>query len=239
MDARREDGVRRRRFRGDVGGRQVPGVLFSPDEVEGPRPIILFGHGGSQHKEDPGVVEYARRWIEEYGLNVGAIDGPIHGERRADGQSGPAVQAEFRDVWATGNGRIDEMVEDWRATIDFLVGQDAINGDKIGWFGLSMGTAYGIPLIARDPRIGCALLGMWGLNFVNSARLGEDARKVTIPCAVQMKWDDQFFTRDGQCALFDRIGSTEKTLKAFLGGHVPPEGEQLEDLFGYLGHRLG
>lgn len=232
--ATQREGLKTRLFDGDVDGRRVPGVLFSPDRWGGPRPVVLICHGGSQFKTHPGVLVFARRWVEQYGFHVAAIDGPIHGDRRDDGAFGDDIQAQFRDVWWAGNGMVDEMVADWRGALDFLVGQDDVDACRVGWYGLSMGTAYGIPLLKLEPRIGCALLGMWGTDFPNSERMAEDARAVTVPCAFQMRWSDEFFPREGQFDLFDRLGSSNKTLKAFLGGHSFPAGEQFEDIITFF-----
>ena len=43
--------------------------------------------------------------------------------------------------------------EDWRAVIDHLSADARIDAQAIAWIGVSMGTAYGLPLVAADPRI--------------------------------------------------------------------------------------
>jgi hypothetical protein len=32
---------------------EIPGVLRTPEGAAGPRPLILMGHGGGQHKKAP------------------------------------------------------------------------------------------------------------------------------------------------------------------------------------------
>lgn len=232
-----DNGVVTREFVVRAEGRMVPAVLWTSAGTALRRPLVLIGHGGSQHKTAPGMVELAGRFVREHGFAAAAIDGPIQGARRADGLSGMEVQAEFRAMWEK-NHRIDAMVADWRATVDALVAQDSVNADAIGWYGVSMGTAYGLPLTAVDARIKVALLGMWGTNFVNSERLSQDAPKVRCPLLFQQKWDDQFFTRAGQFDLFDRLGATEKWLKVYPGAHVAVAGEQLDDGIEFLARRL-
>jgi hypothetical protein len=34
----------------------IPGVLWSPADAAGSRPLVLLGHGGGQHKKVPGLV---------------------------------------------------------------------------------------------------------------------------------------------------------------------------------------
>ena len=43
------DGVREQDFTLD----DVPGVLWSPAGLAGPRPLVLLGHGGGAHKRTP------------------------------------------------------------------------------------------------------------------------------------------------------------------------------------------
>lgn len=232
-----DNGMVSREFVVRAGGRVVPAVLWTPAGPALHRPIVLMGHGGSQHKTAPAMVELAARLVRNHGFAAAAIDGPIQGARRGDGLSGIEVQAEFRAMWEKDH-RIDAMVADWRATLDALAVLDDVNQDAIGWYGVSMGTAYGLPLAAVDERIKVALLGMWGTSFVNSERLAQDAPQVRCPLLFQQKWDDQFFTREGQFDLFDRLGAREKWLKVYPGAHVAVAGEQLDDGENFLARRL-
>lgn len=227
-----------REFTVRADARSVPGMLWSEEGPPRRRPLVLIGHGGSQHKTHPGVVELAERFVRDHGFAVAAIDGPIHGARRAAPLAGPQMQAEFLALWPKDD-RIDAMVADWRAAVDALVRMDEVEPSAIGWYGVSMGTAYGLPLIAAERRIRAAVLGMWGVDFVNSARLGVAARDVQCPVLFQQKWDDQLFTREGQLALFESLGTRQKWLKIYPGAHVPVAGEQADDVLQFLATRLG
>src|ERR1700733_4516227 len=74
------DGVREQIFA--LG--EIPGVLWTPEGAAGPRPLILMGHGGGQHKKAPGVVARARRFVAECGFAAAAVDAPNHGDRPKD-----------------------------------------------------------------------------------------------------------------------------------------------------------
>jgi dienelactone hydrolase len=226
-----------REFEVAVEGRRVPVVLWTPAGPVKRRPLVLLGHGGSQHKTHPGIVDLASRFVGNHGFAAAAIDGPIHGARRVEELSGPAMQAEFLAMWKE-DPRIDTMVADWQAATAALLAGDAVDGSAIGWYGISMGTAYGLPLIAANPRIKVALLGMWGTDYSNSQRLAQDAPKVRCPVLFQQKWNDQLFTREGQFDLYDRLGAEEKWLKIYPGPHAPVAGEQLRDVEDFLARRL-
>ena len=83
-----------------------------------------------------------------------AIDGPGHGERLPPGQ-----EPDFLGAWKRPE-TTDETVADWKATLDAV---QILTGDtNVGYFGISMGTMMGLPLITAEPRIGAALLGLMG-----------------------------------------------------------------------------
>lgn len=71
------DGIRERLF--TVG--DIPGVLWTPAGGSGPRPPVLIGHGGGQHKKEPGVLSRALPYVASCGFAVAAIDAPGTGDR--------------------------------------------------------------------------------------------------------------------------------------------------------------
>ncbi|MES3001470.1 MAG: dienelactone hydrolase family protein [Pseudomonadota bacterium] len=221
----------------DAASHRVPAVLWTPSRAEGRRPLVLIGHGGSHHKTAQQVLDVAAPLVLQHGFAVAAIDGPVHGERRAVFDAGPAVQAEFRALWAKG-GSVETMLEDWKATLDHLCSRPEVNTQSIGWYGVSMGTAYGLPFVANDARIKVAVLGMWGTSRVNSQRLVTDAEAVHIPVLFQQKSADQLFTAEGQLEIYQALASADKRLVEYEGGHGP-SGAQVFDAIDFLGSRLG
>jgi dienelactone hydrolase len=233
------DGVTCREFVVSAQGRSVPGALWTAAEGTGGRraPLVLVGHGGSGHKKSQLVLDIAVPLARRHGFAVAAIDGPVHGARRAVFADGLPVREEFLELWRAG-GSIDPMIADWRAVIDALVALPQIDADAIAWNGVSMGTAYGLPLLAVEPRIKAAVIGMWGLSYPNSGRLADDAPRVKCALMFQQKWGDEIFSRDSQIDLFDKLGSEDKRLIVYMGGHKNPEGEQLDDIEDFLVGRL-
>jgi dienelactone hydrolase len=226
-----------RRLQVDVAGRRVPAIAWTPAHRTGPRPLVLIGHGGSGHKTSQLVLDAAVPLVRDHGFVVAAIDGPVHGDRRAVFDAGEKVRGEFRELWAKG-GSVEPMVEDWRATLDQLVALPQVDAGAIGWYGISMGTAYGLPFLASEPRIRAAVLGMWGTSRVNSQRLLDDARRVRIPVLFQRKRDDEFFTPEGQAEIFSALASEQKKLAVYEGGHTDPSGPQLSGLIEFLVSQL-
>jgi cephalosporin-C deacetylase-like acetyl esterase len=218
-------------------GREVPASIWMPQQTTRPLPLILVGHGGSGHKRSQLVQDVANALLENFEVAVVAIDGPVHGSRREVFNDGPLVRQEFRDLWSSGMS-VDPMVDDWMSCIDYLCQMPEIDATKISWYGISMGTAYGIPLVARDQRIKAAALGMWGTCREPSQRLKEDAAKIEIPVLFQVKEQDEIFTPKGQQELYELIASQDKTWKSYPGGHTDPKDQQLSDIVQFLMHHL-
>ena len=238
------NGVLERVFDLNVGGERVPGVIWSPLDASGGRPLVLMGHGGSQHKKFVGLVARAQRYVTAFGFAVAAIDAPGHGDRVPSEEVSQFV-AEIRERFANGRpvGEVvaREMarqatiaVPEWRATLDAVQALDVV-GEKgpVGYWGVSMGGAIGVPLLAAEPRITAAVIGLAGL-LPDHVALAEAAARITVPVEFVLQWNDELVSRDSSIALFDALGSQEKTLHANVGGHVgiPPfESESWERFF--------
>jgi len=214
-------GVSERQFSLSADGRHVPGIIWEPDSSDCSA-LVLLGHGGGLHKRADYILSTARRLVRHYGIAAVAIDGPGHGDRRDDGgQDEDAAVSDFDNTWQRPSAS-DEIVADWRETLDAV--QDLLGEVPVGYFGLSMGTMMGLPLVAAEPRIKVAVLGLMGVWGANAERLQQDAPNVNIPVRYLIQWDDEIVPRDTALNLFDLIGSKEKTLHGNPGPHqaVPP-----------------
>jgi len=233
------DGVLERQFTLD----DIPGVLWSPADSAGTRPLVLLGHGGGQHKLAPGVAARACRFVTNCGFTAAAIDAPGHGGRPKTAAD-ERFMAELRprmlageNVWpqvADHNAQIAErVVPEWRATLDALLGQVGLGG-PVGYFGLSLGCGIGVPLAAAEPRISAAVLGLAGHE-----RLAAAAARITIPVEFLLQWDDEQVPRDSALALLDAFGSAEKTLHANPGGHGAPPRFEVDSAERFFTRHLG
>jgi pimeloyl-ACP methyl ester carboxylesterase len=225
-----ESSVVTRDFDIEVAGERVPGVVWSPVDASGPHPLVLMGHGGSQHKKVDTLAARARRYASKLGFVVAAIDAPGHGDRVTPEEAAAfraAVQKRIAergpddaDVARGMAERAAQAVPEWRATLDALRELDIVGVDSpIGYWGVSMGTAIGVPLLAAEPRINAAVLGLAGLGRNNTA-FAEAAAKVTIPVEFAFQWDDEIAGHEAGIALFDALGSEQKTMHVNPGGHL-------------------
>ena len=129
--------------------------------------------------------------------------------------------------------RVAMHVAEWRALLDALQTDDRWRDGPFGWWGVSMGTSHGIPLVAEDDRIAAAVFGLNALA-PGDETLARQAASITIPILFLTQSDDELMTRDAALALWDAFGSKRKTLHLNPGGHVQVprfERQASEDFF--------
>lgn len=233
-DERLEDGaIRRHSFDLTIAGDTVPAVLWVPDGAKGPRPLVLMGHGGSQHKKTPGIVARAHNYARRLGYATLAIDAPGHGDRI----SREAAAALARNVGARVRGeggmapldpeRLRQMAErtrqaipEWNAALASVRELDFVGrSEPVGYWGVSMGTAIGVPFVAQCKTIACAVFGLAGLR-PGASDFEAAAKAITIPVEFVFQWHDAVAPREHGIALFDAFGSKEKSMHINPGGHL-------------------
>jgi dienelactone hydrolase len=223
---------------------EIPGVLWAPRHAVGPRPLILMGHGGGQHKKAPGIAARAACFAAEGGFAVAAIDAPNHGDRPrnaefirvatgirarvAAGEDPAALLAAMHELLA------GQAVADWRAVITAVQEHGRVGVGPIGYWGMSMGCGLGVPLLAAEPRIRAAVLGLLGVHG-----LAGTAARVTVPVQFLLQWDDDQVPRAQGLALFDALASAEKTLHANPGQHGEIPGFETDSSLRFFTRHLG
>jgi dienelactone hydrolase len=217
----------------------VPLALWTPEGVV-PERLVLVGHGASGTKHESYVVALARNLVRMHAMAVCAIDGPVHGDRRVDGLGGETLQfLEFAQRWSSDENLTDAMVDDWRATLDALFESGVVTADaRVGYWGLSMGTILGLPLVAAEPRIDAAVLGLMGISGPTRERIARDAATITIPTMFLLQWDDELFTREAGVELFTALGASDKILIATPGAHAAVTAETFRHTVEFLADRL-
>lgn len=234
------DGVLERPFELARGDRQIPGTLWQPRTAgTSDDPVVLIGHGGGGSSDEGYVVALGRALARNFSITALAIDGPVHGRRRGERPGGQAlVMLDFSQMWANDLTMTDEMVADWRATLDESIDELDLAGRPIGWWGLSMGTILGLPVVAADARISACVLGLAGVTGPTAARLAADAALVTCPTLFVAQRDDELFEFERVVELYDAIAATDKQLRVAPGGHAQVSVEAFADTMAFLDGRL-
>ncbi len=203
----------------------VTATLWAPEHAAPGTPIVLLGHGGGrQHRHHPAMAGRARL-LTDIALRALALDacghGPrprtahdeeevaaLHAARRAGEPIGPIVERYNADL-------ARRTVPEWRALLAGLLAVPEIGAAPVGYWGITLGTAIGVPLVAEEPLIQAAVFGLfWPSTLI------EAARRITIPIEFALQWDDEHIPRDGGLALFDAFTSTEKSLHVNAGKHM-------------------
>ena len=237
-DDNTDAGMRTRAFSHTRDGRTIPGLLFTQEASDKPGQLVLIGHGASSSKSEGYVVALAKQFVR-HGLSAMAIDGPVHGGRRLDGvKQGTLPFLEISQLWANDPTMTDSMIEDWRSVIDAGLELPEVADGPVGYWGVSMGTILGLPLVAGEPRIRAAVLGLMGLVGPTKQRLISDAERLRCPIHFLVQWDDQLFHRDDCFALFEQLGSNDKVLVASPGGHGDVPTGSFVSSAQFLIHRL-
>jgi alpha-beta hydrolase superfamily lysophospholipase len=213
--------------------RPITGALWQPAQPAAG--MVLFGHGASGDRYQRPIPALAARFCTEAGWAAAAIDGPVHGLRQVGVGGRVALRDEMRRPTA-----VDDMVADWLAAIEFLQSVDGI-GSRIAYFGLSMGSMFGIPLLAARHDVRVATLGLLGTSGAAQMlreRLLRDAAAIDCPVLFLMQLEDELFPRDGYLELFDVIAATDKRLHANPGLHPEIPQEEIDFAFEFMSARL-
>lgn len=101
----------------------------------------------------------------------------------------------------------------------------------VGFWGISQGARVGLPLLAAEPRISAAVLGLAD-GPIASAPL------VTATVLFYLQSDDELLRPDDCRALFDALGSADKTLVENPGGHLDLPRTAVEESAAWLDREL-
>lgn len=225
-----ERGVTERRFDLRVGEAMVPGMMWTPEGARGGRPLVLMGHGGTQHKRVDNILALARRLVRHHGYAAVAIDAPGHGDRvsaeeaaRARTQLQPDPRGPLRPLSAERvklmNERTAQAVAEWKAVLDAVETLPEVARGPVGYWGVSMGTMFGVPFVASEPRIKAAIFGLAGLRPGADA-FERAARSITVPLLFMFQLNDELMTPESGLALFTAFGPKIKSMHINPGPHI-------------------
>ncbi len=228
-----------RDFKIETSDRPVTGALWLPDKQTAHTPLILCGHGASGDRYQAPIPHLASRFRNSGAATV-SLDGPVHGLR----QQGPGGRAALSEAFKRPE-LTDEMVADWLLALSTIRETIGFNDNPLAYFGLSMGTIFGIPTLAAAAAQGvnfrASVLGLAGstgaVSFLGE-RLLDDAATIEHPVLYLMQLEDELFDRQGYLALFDAIGSDDKRLHANPGLHPEVPTEEVDASFDFLSARF-
>jgi dienelactone hydrolase len=128
----------------------------------------------------------------------------------------------------------EQAVAEWHSVLGSVAGLEDISDGPVGYLGMSLGCGLGVPLVAAEPRIRAAVLGLSGALGLAGA-----AARITVPVQFVMQWDDERVPRQEALALFDAFASAEKTLHANPGRHGDVPSFETESSLSFFARHLG
>ena len=235
LQTSQQDQIVLREFDLDRDGRLVSGVLCQPAKPVAGAPLVCLGHGASGDRHQAPIPWLAKRLVSEHGLFALSIDGPVHGRR----QVGAGGREAFWPEWKR-EGSVEDMTADWQFALDFAQAQPEVGAGPVGYWGLSMGTIYGAPFVASEPRISAAVLGLMGITGPEhyQPRIQRAAEAITCPVFFLVQLQDELFSRESCLALFDALATKDKRLHANPGLHPEVPMEELHACLVFLTSRL-
>jgi predicted esterase len=213
------------------GKRDVTGALWTPLDVTPRSTLVCFGHGASGDRYQAPICYLANRFVRERKLPVLSIDGPVHGLRQIGDGGRSAFFPEFEkdDV-------IVNMVDDWATAVSEVQALAKIGASNLAYFGLSMGSLFGIPFVASRDDVLCATLGLAGVqsNIPHGDALLRAAEQIKCPVLFLMQLEDEIFNRAGYLEVFDAFPSSDKRIHANPGLHPEIPAEEIDFAFDFL-----
>ncbi|MGH9443959.1 MAG: protein kinase domain-containing protein [Thermoanaerobaculia bacterium] len=226
-------------FNAAYGGERVIAHLYLPKNAAPPyETIVYFPGSGAMDADKYNLSSYAD-FIPKSGR---ALMAPIYKstfERRDDLKSDyPETTAKWRDhmiAWSKDLGR----------SIDYLETRKDIDHDRIGYLGLSWGSALAPILVAVEGRFKTAVLESGGMEFQKALPEADQINfvsRVRVPVLMLNGRYDHFFpVETSQKALFRLLGTPDKDKKHVIydTGHAPPRKDFIRETLGWLDKYLG
>lgn len=215
--------------------RKITGCLWTPDSDAREGVIVTFLHGASGSRLQA-PIPYLANSFAARGIASLAIDGPVHGLRKKLDGGRLALYAEMSKPRA-----FDHLFRDWELALKLAENKLQFSVNTIAYFGLSMGTFFGIPYLANRQLNGdstiAAVVGLMGPSGVVSPfrkRLLRDASNVHCPLNFLLQEGDEMFSPEGCLELFNALASPEKTLRQNPGKHAAVPLEEFDYSFEFL-----
>jgi formylglycine-generating enzyme required for sulfatase activity/predicted esterase len=205
------------------GGERVLANLLLPKNASPPYQVVVFFPGSEAETLDSSLVFHGLPFYEFILRSGRAVLYPVYKnmfERKIPGWAfSPASRRDVLIQWRKDLGR----------SIDYIASREDLDGDRIAFYGHSLGAVYGTVLTALEPRLAAALMLGGGMNSGSLPPEADPlnfAPRVRLPTLMLTGRDD--FIRPvetHQVPLFNLLGvpDEQKQLARFDGGHAPSD----------------
>ena len=208
--------------------RDITGALWLPETAVVGKTLICCGHGAYGDRYQAPISQLAECFVSA-GLPVLSLDGPVHGLRKV----GDGGRTAFFPEYQRDNSLVD-MTADWSCAVEQIRSEMSIG--KLAYFGLSMGSLFGVPFVASRSDVSVAALGLMGVqpDFPHGETLLKAAALIECPIVFLMQLEDELFSRQGCLDIFDAFASKDKRLHANPGLHPEVPEEEIDFTFNFM-----
>ena len=119
-----------------------------------------------------------------------------------------------------------------RLEVDALCELSEVDSRCIVYLGISMGTAYGVEVVATDLRISAAVFGQWGTHRSHQERMLKAARRINCPLEFYAHGKDRNLSY--QQELFDAFRADEKVWKTFSKSKIYDNSKTIDQIANFF-----
>jgi formylglycine-generating enzyme required for sulfatase activity/dienelactone hydrolase len=215
--------------------------VYLPKRGQSPHPgLVYFPGSNAIHQESSdGLVKPWFDWVIKAGY---ALVHPIY---YGTYERGTELDSDYPDESQLYFDHVVAWGKDLSRGLDYLSSLAEVDGERLGYFGVSWGGAMAPQMIAIEPRIRAAALLVAGFCFQRS-RPEVDAlnyvTRVTVPVLMMNGRYDHFFpVETSQRPLFEMLGTPPERKRWFLteGGHNVPREDMMRETLEWMGRHLG
>lgn len=212
-----------------LGHRKVTGSIWIPEQNNHKGALVAFLHGASGTRFQA-PIPYLAGKLATLGVASISIDGPVHGLRKKLDGGRIALYVEMSNRRA-----FCHLFKDWEIALQLAKLKLKHRVESLGYFGLSMGTFFGIPYLAERHRTNqittVAVLGILAPTGVVSpfrSRLLRDAASVQLPLLFFVQEEDEMFKCTNCIELFNELASPTKQIRKNSGKHTDIPLEEID-----------
>ncbi|MGI8782567.1 MAG: bifunctional serine/threonine-protein kinase/formylglycine-generating enzyme family protein [Acidobacteriota bacterium] len=209
-------------FRAGYGNERVIAIVFLPRNARPPYQTVVHFPGAAarilRSSDEPLLMHFLVFLIRSGRAVVFPIYKGTYERKENPEPTGPRATRDRVIYWSKDLGR----------TLDYLETRSDIDKSKLGYYGLSMGAAWGPIMTAIDKRFKASVLlagGFYNANFLPESDPLNFAPRATTPVLmVNGRHDFIFPLETSQLPMFRLLGAPEKDKRHVLyeSGHVPP-----------------
>jgi dienelactone hydrolase len=209
-------------------GVRVPAFLAMPKDGVARHPLIVLSDGIGGWKErwwSPTSWNRGKILIDSLiaaGFSVAMADAPASGERTFENDF-VSAESFIKDLPRWREMGVNNAIET-RRLVDYLVSRPDIDSTRIGMLGLSHGGMMTFVLSGTDRRIKAAVAGLAPMQNIPDVLMPPlYAPGIHVPMLMLAATKDAWYTREQVESAFAAIGTSDRKLVWYEGGHRVPE----------------